>query len=487
MLNPFDSLPPAPAAFQALSGTAPGAAANFCTTFQAAEASTPFAAAAVYYGGGSNEQLQGANAHGFLKRDPNAVGQYSASFAPTERHAFLQSTSADPLTSAVQFHAEPSNQARLPYLNPHVISSESGAPASPPCQFGQWSTCLKLSSDPRAHSFMSAASSAFTGLQNSAPATVQFQHPYCQTGAFLRYLKHQQQQHQHQQQQQMMPCMEKPVKCMWTDATTGSPCCERVFSNMYDIVSHLTVEHVGTQDSNYHVCFWKNCSRAGKPFKAKYKLVNHIRVHTGEKPFACPFPSCGKVFARSENLKIHKRTHTGEKPFRCEFAGCDRRFANSSDRKKHSHVHTTDKPYYCRADGCGKSYTHPSSLRKHMKVHGKFVPISCNKDPVGSSGSSPVASDGEPTTPSVHKEEQSHQLEPQVQDTNDSQQQQQQQQQQQHQQQQQQQQQQQLHHHHQAVQHLGLNSQNPNLSEWYVCHSGVPPLFNYVNALTGNY
>ena len=69
---------------------------------------------------------------------------------------------------------------------------------------------------------------------------------------------------------------------------------------------------MGGTDQNLHVCYWENCIREGKPFKAKYKLVNHIRVHTGEKPFACPFIGCGKVFARSENLKIHKRTHTGK-------------------------------------------------------------------------------------------------------------------------------------------------------------------------------
>ncbi|XP_012225635.1 pair-rule protein odd-paired isoform X2 [Linepithema humile] len=158
--------------------------------------------------------------------------------------------------------------------------------------------------------------------------------------------------------------------CLWIDQDTpGSrnKVCGKVYHNLQDIVTHLSVDHVGGPECTAHSCHWQNCTRNGKAFKAKYKLINHIRVHTGEKPFPCPFEQCGKVFARSENLKIHKRTHTGEKPFKCDFSGCDRRFANSSDRKKHSHVHTSDKPYNCRVPGCDKSYTHPSSLRKHMK------------------------------------------------------------------------------------------------------------------------
>ncbi|XP_043250520.1 protein sister of odd and bowel-like [Colletes gigas] len=181
-------------------------------------------------------------------------------------------------------------------------------------------------------------------------------------------------------------------QCRWID-------CGCAFAEQEGLVRHIERRHVESSSSNAHghgrrvqrdrdkdkdkdgegftgagtgqdefACLWQGCPRA-RPFNARYKLLIHMRVHSGEKPNKCPFTGCKKAFSRLENLKIHQRSHTGERPYACQHRGCSKAFSNSSDRAKHQRTHYDTKPYACQVAGCGKRYTDPSSLRKHVKNH----------------------------------------------------------------------------------------------------------------------
>lgn len=155
---------------------------------------------------------------------------------------------------------------------------------------------------------------------------------------------------------------EKQNICKWID-------CNQVFKEQEDLVRHLEKAHIDQRKGEDFTCFWSGCQRRYKPFNARYKLLIHMRVHSGEKPNKCTFEGCTKAFSRLENLKIHLRSHTGERPYICQHAGCAKAFSNSSDRAKHQRTHLDTKPYACQVAGCTKRYTDPSSLRKHVKNH----------------------------------------------------------------------------------------------------------------------
>ncbi|XP_034488702.1 uncharacterized protein LOC117792606 [Drosophila innubila] len=154
-----------------------------------------------------------------------------------------------------------------------------------------------------------------------------------------------------------------PLICRWTG-------CNMEFPQQQIFVEHIEKCHVDVRKGEDFSCFWLDCPRRYKPFNARYKLLIHMRVHSGEKPNKCPFPGCNKAFSRLENLKIHQRSHTGERPYGCQYKGCLKAFSNSSDRAKHQRTHYDTKPYACQLPGCTKRYTDPSSLRKHVKNHG---------------------------------------------------------------------------------------------------------------------
>eukprot|EP00178_Gracilaria_changii_P021419 TRINITY_DN63669_c0_g1_i1.p1 TRINITY_DN63669_c0_g1~~TRINITY_DN63669_c0_g1_i1.p1 ORF type:complete len:214 (+),score=42.19 TRINITY_DN63669_c0_g1_i1:219-860(+) len=89
--------------------------------------------------------------------------------------------------------------------------------------------------------------------------------------------------------------------------------------------------------------------------------------HGMREVYACPFHNCTRTSTEHSNLKAHMRMHTGERPYACSAPGCKKSFRWKSSLTYHEKaIHTSVKPYKCAP--CRKQFVEKRKYKLHLEM-----------------------------------------------------------------------------------------------------------------------
>jgi hypothetical protein len=105
---------------------------------------------------------------------------------------------------------------------------------------------------------------------------------------------------------------DRPFNCIFPDCSIA----EFGFASNKDLEKHMRFFHPDIEDraTTFTAATepttstkWP-CNLCGKRFTRGFHQRNHMRSHTGERPFACS--ECGRAFTRANDCKRHEKIHS---------------------------------------------------------------------------------------------------------------------------------------------------------------------------------
>ncbi|KAJ2878564.1 hypothetical protein H4R27_005759 [Coemansia aciculifera] len=97
------------------------------------------------------------------------------------------------------------------------------------------------------------------------------------------------------------------VACAW-----GA--CSAEFASTYLLAIHLSLAHISPDPHANHSCQWQSCPQYKVIAPTRYDMILHLKTHTGDRAYLCPFDGCDKVYKRSDFLIRHTNSHSTALP-----------------------------------------------------------------------------------------------------------------------------------------------------------------------------